>query len=147
MTDEIAELKAELERVKTAMRPADPAVMEQAIKEWQNAMHQMSEARRSRASAFSREDLRKMEEATPADMIQDLVQHGTVQAPSAAGTSGLVTKVSGNPGLPGSTGWRTAAPITSPPGVALADKLMDAQDSRDRHERMVEEARRRAMLK
>lgn len=29
------------------------------------------------------------------------------------------------------------------PGVAQADRLMDAQDAKDRHERMIEEARRR----
>jgi hypothetical protein len=32
---------------------------------------------------------------------------------------------------PRGSGWRDEVPITSPPGVALADQLMDAQDRRD----------------
>jgi hypothetical protein len=45
------------------------------------------------------------------------------------------------------TGWRDATPLSNPPGVARADKLMDEADKRDRHELIQrEEARRRAEL-
>jgi hypothetical protein len=121
--------------------------MEREAAEWRDKMHQASEARMSRASAFSHDQIAAMQAAAPPDTINDLVTHGVVREPSAAGSSGLVTKVSANPGLPGSTGWRTATPIGPPPGVALADRLMDHQDAIDRHHLMVEEARRRALLK
>jgi hypothetical protein len=147
-TDEIAALRRELAQVKAA-QPLDRATLEREAAEWRDKMHQMSETRMSHASAFSREQLAAMEAATPRDMIHDLVRHGVVQSPSAAGSSGQVTKVSSNPGLPGSNtgGWVTATPIGPPPGVALADRLMDAQDIKDRHELMMAEARRLAALK
>jgi hypothetical protein len=150
MTDnnELANLKRELAEVRAAMRPLDPKALEREAAEWRNRMHQAAENRMSRANAFSPEDLRAMDAAVPADMCRDLVRHGTVQSPSAAGSSGMITKVSSNAGLPGSnTGWRTAPPIGPPPGVAIADRLLDAADARDRHELMVQEARRQALLK
>jgi hypothetical protein len=42
------------------------------------------------------------------------------------------------------TGWVQPAPISPPPGIALADRIMDAADERDLHERMMEEAAQRA---
>ena len=43
------------------------------------------------------------------------------------------------------SGWRNPAPLTNPPGVALADKLVDAQDAKDRADLIAGEARRRLM--
>jgi hypothetical protein len=70
--------------------------------------------------------------------IQDLVRHGTVQSVSQAGTSGQVTRVhpgGGAAGIPGGgTGWRDAAPLGPPPGINYVDRLIDAQDAKDRVE-------------
>jgi hypothetical protein len=45
------------------------------------------------------------------------------------------------------TGWARQVPLSNPPGVAQADRLMEEQDRRDRHELVQrEEARRRAEL-
>jgi hypothetical protein len=41
-------------------------------------------------------------------------------------------------------GWAREIPLTNPPGVAYADRLMDAQDARDRHDLMMKEAQRLA---
>jgi hypothetical protein len=146
MTDELSELRAriaELERAKPAPMPDEAAAAK-----WRNEMHQAAENRMARANAFSHEDLRAMEAATPADTCRDLWQHGRTPGPSAAGTSGMITKVSSNAGLPGSnTGWRTAPAIGLPPGVAIADRLMDAQDARDRAELVERHARMQAMQK
>jgi len=50
--------------------------------------------------------------------------------------------------VPGSgTGWQTPTPLSPPPGVAQADRLMDAQDARDRAELIEREARLQAMEK
>ena len=43
------------------------------------------------------------------------------------------------------SGWRTAQALSNPPGVAQADRLMDAQDQRDRADLIAAEARRRLM--
>jgi hypothetical protein len=48
---------------------------------------------------------------------------------------------------PVGTGWREASPLSNPPGINYADRLMDAQDAKDRHERIVEEAQRQALIK
>jgi hypothetical protein len=44
------------------------------------------------------------------------------------------------------SGWREAAPLTPPPGIAQADKLMDAQDARDRQELIERKAKEQALL-
>ena len=82
---------------------------------------------------------RDMADACPDSVLQDIVREQRVssvaQGPSEAGTSGQVTRVSVSPGLPGSTnGWREAVPLGPMPGVALADRLMDEADRRDRVE-------------
>jgi hypothetical protein len=40
------------------------------------------------------------------------------------------------------SGWRDPAPLGPPPGIAQADRLMDAQDAKDRAELIAQEARR-----
>jgi hypothetical protein len=146
-TDEIAALKARVAELERANKPPlEGKAMEQAVKEHMDRLHRAAEARMSRASAFSADQIAAFDAAAPRAVVEDLRRHGTVQSPSAAGSSGLTTKVSSNAGIPGSnTGWRDAPPLTSPPGVALADRLMDAQDARDRHELMLAEAKRLAM--
>jgi hypothetical protein len=42
------------------------------------------------------------------------------------------------------SGWRDSGPLEPPAGVALADRLMDVQDAKDRAELIAGEARRRA---
>jgi hypothetical protein len=76
--------------------------------------------------------VREMANAVPTGMIQDLVRHGTVQSPSQAGTSGQVTSVRGPSGI--GTGWAREIPLSPPPGVAQADRLMDHQDKLDKAE-------------
>jgi len=67
------------------------------------------------------------------------VMRGVIQdrhaptSPSFAGTSGAVSGVHRD-GPVNTSGWRDAAPIGPPPGVAQADRLMDAQDRRDKIE-------------
>jgi hypothetical protein len=78
--------------------------------------------------------------------FSDIVRRGGVPGPSAAGAGGTIAAVHPSPGLPGH-GWREATPISPPPGVALADRLMAAQDAKDRHELIMEDARRKAALK
>ena len=51
-------------------------------------------------------------------------------------------------GVPGGgTGWAHSAPLGPPPGVAQADRLMDAQDLKDRRELIEQKAKEQALLK
>jgi hypothetical protein len=80
--------------------------------------------------------LAEMEAACPTDVLKDIVRRGVIPGPSTAGAGGTVSSVRINPGLPGTVnnGWRNSMPIGPPPGVALCDAMMDAQDQRDRVE-------------
>ena len=139
--DEIAELKqqmadqkAELEALKAAQAKANPpksTFVPISNAEWRDQMHALAEKR--------------MSMATPPSVVRDwaVIPEHIVKGiredrhaptgPSSAGASGQVTKVSRDPGLPGS-GWSAPTPLSNPPGVAQADRLMDAQDRRDRIE-------------
>jgi cell division septum initiation protein DivIVA len=145
-SDEIAELRAELAELKKMVNP--PQISDAEVRQHMADAHRMRERQASRMSSFSREQIAAMDAACPPSVASDIVRRGGVPGPSAAGASGEVAKVSQSPGLPGShNGWREATPISPPPGVALADRLMAAQDAKDRHELIVEEARRKAALK
>ena len=55
-------------------------------------------------------------------------------SPSTIPRSQQVSNAGGGAAPRGGTGWGAATPLSPPPGVAQADKLMDAQDRRDRIE-------------
>jgi hypothetical protein len=141
-SDEIAELRAELAKVKAriAPEPIDPA----EAARWQDQMHRLREAQASRMSSFSREDIAAFEAACPPSVASDIVRRGAIPGPSAAGAGGTISSV---PAGPGQNGWINPRPIGPPPGVAQADRLMDAADRRDREELVMAEARRKAALK
>jgi hypothetical protein len=135
--EKIADLQREIEALKRAMSPTadDRAAMDRRVAEHRDQMHQMAEARMARAGNFSREDLAAMEAAAPRSVCQDIAARGGVRPPSADGTTGTISAVHPSPGLPGTTnGWREAVPSGPMPGVALADRLMDEADRRDRVE-------------
>ena len=93
-----------------------------------------------------------MLQACDTSFIQDVVrdQQNAPRSPSQAGASGRVERVSTNAGLIGSntTGWRDAKPLGPAPHIQHVDRLMDAQDRRDKAQLIQqEEARRRAEQK
>jgi hypothetical protein len=138
--EEIAELRAELDKVKASLapKPFDPV----EVGRWQNQMHQLAERRMAGASNFSPGELAAFAAAVPDDVAKDIVARGGVRPPSGHG-AGMVSAPSRVD--PNTSGWRPAVPIGPPPGVAQADRLMDEQDRRDRHELILQEAKRRAM--
>jgi len=132
---ELAALKREVAELKAAVQPKPQPSredQERATAKWIDEMHQMREGRMSFATPPSViRDWNVLDNAT----VRDLVQHGTVQSPSMAGTTGAVSGVHRHDGAPSSTpGWVAPTPLSPPPGVAQADRLMDAQDRRDRIE-------------
>jgi hypothetical protein len=148
--DKIAALERELAEVKAAQdkaKPIDWAAEERATREYMSQMHDMRE--------------RRMSLATPPSVIRDFADGvseancraiaATARAPTGpttmAPSSPPVTGVrSGGGNVPGSgSGWAREIPLSSPPGVAQADRLMDAQDAKDKAERIREAAQLRAM--
>jgi hypothetical protein len=86
--------------------------------------------------------MRDMVNAVPDAMVREIVNGnrapGTLAPLADANTRPRVAQ--GN-----RSGWRDAQPLTNPPGVAQADRLMDAADARDRADLIAAEARRRLM--
>jgi hypothetical protein len=79
--------------------------------------------------------LRAMAEAIPSVMVREIVSGGLADQTLKP----LATNV--RPSV-GRSGWLNPAPLDVP-GIALADKLVDAQDARDRAELIEKEARTR----
>jgi hypothetical protein len=104
---------------------------------------------------------RRMSMATPPSVVRDFAvlddkmvkEIALRDARAPTGRPGMIpsSQPSGGGGpanVPGSgTGWAHETPLGPPPGVAQADRLMDAQDQRDRAELIEREARFRAMEK
>jgi hypothetical protein len=131
------------------MKPIDPAALEREAKEWADKMHQAAEARMSHASAFSREDLAAMERATPTSTVQAIAMRDA-RAPFGPSAQGVIpsSQPLSNIRTGGSgTGWLPERPLGPQPGINHIDRLLDHADAQDRHERMMQEAQRLAMLK
>jgi hypothetical protein len=80
--------------------------------------------------------IRAMVEAVPDSVKRGVI--GDRHAPT--GRPGMIPESQQQPSnvrsanVPGGTGWGYSPPISPPPGVAQADRLMDEQDRRDRAE-------------
>ena len=132
--DEIAQLKKEVDKLKASLTPTptDPI----AVGAWRDQMHALAE-RRASSSGFSRADLEAFEQACPTSTIRAIAcrDNRAPTGPSGqAGASGQVTKVSSNPGLPGSntSGWVNARPLGPPPGVGYVDMLCEVDAAKER---------------
>jgi hypothetical protein len=93
--------------------------------------------------------LAAMVAAVPDSVMRDVIRDNrgaptgpTTMAPSSSSQGGGPTNVPGS-----GTGWAHEAPLSNPPGTNYADRLMDAQDAKDRHERIVQDAQMKAMEK
>lgn len=139
LSDKIEALTAEIEKLKAqAPTPVDDA----AVARHRDAIHQLSERRTSQFNPFTREQLAAMQAACPDPqaIVRDHRGAPTGPArviPNSPQPTNAVRSVPGD-----GTGWFRETPIGPPPGVAQADRLMDAQDRRDRRDRLAEDARR-----
>jgi hypothetical protein len=138
LKSELEALRAEVERLKPAPMPSEADVAAHRA-----AMHEASERRMANASAFTRDQLVAFQAAVPDEIVRGIVAdgHAPIGPTGMVRTSQQTTDVRG--GGRG-TGWAREVPLGTPPGVAQADRLMDEQDRRDRHELISQEARRRA---
>jgi hypothetical protein len=149
MTDQekLEALEKEVAALKNAIKPP-PRDMEREMAEWRGEMHRISEARASAdaLSHFHRDQLCDMERACPTSVVRDIVRRGGIPEPSLAGQDGQVTAVHRSPGLPGS-GWVAPRSLGPPPGIEHVDRIVAAQDARDRAELIAQEARVAAVRK
>jgi hypothetical protein len=77
---------------------------------------------------------RAMMEAVPDRLMADIVndqRRGVAPASSLASTPGARA-----PEPRKGTGWVDSAPLKSPPGVDILDRMMDVEDAKDRSERL-----------
>ena len=115
--EELVALRARIEQLEKANKPLDWAALDREAALWKDQMHQASETRMSRASAFSREDLAAMEAATPTSTVQEIAMRDN-RAPTGPSSEGVIpssqllsnVRVGG-----GGTGWRDATPLAPPP--------------------------------
>jgi hypothetical protein len=137
----LAELKAKVDPPKSTFTPMSDA-------EWRDQMHQAAERRMSMAMPPS--VVRYFADGVTAADCADLRQqsHRPTGRPGMIPDSQQPSGGGGPANVPGSgTGWGHSTPLGPPPGVAQADRLMDAQDQKDRAELVEREARFKAMEK
>jgi hypothetical protein len=96
----------------------------------------------SRAS-LSPEVMAEFVKAIPTEMVRGIVKSGGVGVLQSAGGTPTPTRVSAQ----NTSGWRDPGPLGPPPGLAIADRLMDVQDAKDRAERIIQHARMKAVEK
>ena len=123
MSSELEELKKRVAELEKAAKPPEPFVP-------------MPMPRRDPTEGMSmdRETMREMIAAT-AGVMADLRADARRPNPVTEASSSTVKSTPSALPQPRNTGgWRDEIPLSSPPGVELADRLMDHQDAKDRAE-------------
>jgi hypothetical protein len=143
---EIADLKREVAELKAKVSPPESKFKPMSDAEWIDHVHQMRERNASVIPPWLREACAGgVTEADCADIVR--ASHRPTGRPGKIPEEG---QTSGRPGgnVPGSgTGWASETPLGPPPGIRYVDQQLDAQDARDRAERVEQEARLQAMEK
>ena len=89
--------------------------------------------------------LRAMVAAVPDNVMRDVVRDN--RAPTTPATIPSSQSTGPRPSAGDGTGWGAAAPIGPPPGLRYVDAQLDAQDAKDKAERIRQDAQLRAMEK
>jgi hypothetical protein len=136
-TDELRKLKARVEELERAAKPPEPFKPE--LWEPTDYTSRMSMP----ASA-----MREMVNAIPSDVVRNIALRDA-RAPVGPSSQGVIPSSQQLTGIRagGGSGWAREIPLSPPPGVAQADRLMDAQDQRDRAELIARDAKLKAMQK
>jgi hypothetical protein len=90
-----------------------------------------------------------MARATPTSMLQEIALRDN-RAPTGPSSAGIIPssqQMSNVRGAGRGSGWSEPTPLSNPPGVNWADRLMDHQDAKDRAELIQQEAQLKAMQK
>jgi hypothetical protein len=129
--EKIAALEREMAELKAKVDPPKSTFVPISDEEWRDQMHQLREKRM--AFAIHPETVRDL------TVLDDNLVNGIKRDNRNAPTSptGMIPnnqQTSGGGGGSSTPGWVAPTPLSNPPGVALADRLMDEQDRRDRAE-------------
>jgi hypothetical protein len=141
---QIAELKG---AVKATTAP-DYEKMRREAAQWDDEMRQLAERRANYAVPPS---VVRDWAVIPDKDVRGIVHDN--QAPQGPSSQGIVpnsqqmSNVRGTGGPQGPSGWAHEVPIGPPPGVNYADRLMDAQDAKDRAELIRQDAQLKAAQK
>jgi hypothetical protein len=134
--DELAALKARVEELERAAKP--PAPFDPGPYQRYDPTEGMS---------MPASVVREMARAVPTGMIQDIAMRDN-RAPTGPSAQGVIPSSQGVSNVrTGGGGVAHTVPLGPPPGVNILDRIMDHEDAKDQHARMVEEAKRQAMLK
>jgi hypothetical protein len=138
-TDEIAALKARVEELERAAKPPEPFKPEPYQRYDPTA-----------GMCMPPSALAEMVAAVPDHMLREIAMRDN-RAPT--GRPGMIPNSQqstggGSANVPGSgTGWAHETPIVPPPGLRYVDAQLDAQDAKDRAERIRQDAELKAMEK
>ena len=128
--DEVEKLKAENDALRKRMEKLEEQVNPKPRPEW---VHQPPDY--TAGMSMPRSAMQAMIDAVPESVMQGIRADARKPNPVTTGSSQIKStpSVQSQPQRRGS-GWRDEIPLSSPPGIALADQLMDAQDKIDRVE-------------
>jgi hypothetical protein len=133
--DKIAKLEAEIEKLKARDKPPEPFQSD-----WKpyDPTERMS---------MPKSAMMEMANAVPDHVMRGVVRDNRApQGPSAAGVIGQITIVRpGGGGAGDGTGWAREIPFGPSPHQRYVDAQLDAQDARDRAERIEQDRRLKAM--
>jgi hypothetical protein len=139
MTDELAELKKRVAELEAKAKPPPEMPEPKYPQRWDPTANFRMPA----------ETVREMARVVPDAMMRDIAMRDG-RAPTGPSAQGVVPSSQGLSNVRtggGGKGWAHEIPLGPQPGINHVDRLLDAQDARDRHELMMAEARRQAMLK
>jgi hypothetical protein len=142
---QIAALQKRLSDLERAKPP--PAPSEADVAKFRDEMHAMAEKRMSHAAYFSPEDLRAMEAASPTSAVRDEVRASRRPQGPASQLPPDMRELRGRSAparLPPGGGTGVAREIPFGPSMhqRYVDAQLDAQDARDKAERIAQERRR-----
>ncbi len=131
MTDErIAALERRIAELEAQRKPPSGA-----------ALAQPSFAQLDRVAAMPRSAVQAMAQAVSDKEMMEIVRAGNIGEPKSLAHSPSPRPASAPHSAPNSrNGWAAPAPLTPPPGVAMIDRLMDAEDKKDRAARRINAA-------
>ena len=135
--DELAALKARVEELERAAKPPEP-FKPQPFQRYDPTAN----------FSVPRSVVEEMARAVPDHVMKNIAMRDA-RAPTGPSSAGVVPssqQVRGTGGGRGS-GWSEPTPLSNPPGVNWADRLMDHQDAKDRAELIEREAKLKAMAK
>jgi hypothetical protein len=139
------ELKlAELEAAQPKPAPPESRMLSKEEQDaWQNSMHELREKNASIVQPWLREACSGG--VTRADMQDTLKASHRPAGPSAQGPQRFPELRGNVPSAGGGSGWVDARPLGPPPGLQWVDRQLDAQDARDKAERLQQAAQLKAM--